>query len=116
MRKMLFAFTLILMFSTALAACLFESPPRDPNSFHELAARTLDYGIWCFGHDKKDCLARTGNEPILSIPLDAECDLAIHYIALVDIIIIAGIIVFFTERNPWPLIITIIITGYFFIF
>ena len=107
---------LVLFFATlAYAACPWETSPRPHGSFHEMGAHFLNYGVVCFGHPSPDCLTNICGGPLFSFDLIPDCEAVVHYIAVVDVLLLAGAIVGRVTGNYYPLAFVILATLFFFV-
>lgn len=94
----------------------YTPPKRNPNSFHEIGKRAMNFGVICFGTKKKDGLIRIGKKPLYSTKLFGKYKLEINYIATIDVYLFLGLAVFYLFSNPFVFLFFVFLLVYFFVY
>lgn len=94
----------------------YKKPRRSPYSFHEMGSKAMNYGVVCFGKNKKDCLVRFGKGPLLSRTLPGNYKLQLDYIAYIDVMLFIGMLFYYFFGNPVFFLFYFIAMIYFFVY
>lgn len=94
----------------------YKRPKRDPESFHQVGMHAMDYGVVCFGPNKKDCFIRIFDKPLIDTKLLGKYKLQINYLAAIDVLLFLAGLIYTFFGNPWPLILLLLLLVYFFIY